>query len=188
MSVPGFRYRPGYLGAGEAAALGDRLWKDLAWKQYPITLFGKTHLQPRLTAWCSDPGVGYRYSGTRLESLDWHPDLAILRRRLESGLDARFNSVLINAYRDGRDAMGWHADDEPELGERPIIASVSLGQTRRLLVRPRGGGKSTVYDLENGSLLLMSGRSQLDWVHSVPRTMKSVRLRINLTFRHVGTR
>ena len=181
----GFQYRPDYLAAATAEQLRDRLWQDLEWRQYPITLFGKTHPQPRLTSWCSDPGIHYRYSGTRLEAAAWHPELEALRQRLHSELGTHFNSVLVNAYRDGEDAMGWHADDEPELGGEPVIASVSLGQTRRLLIRSRGGGRSRVCDLENGSLLVMSGRSQADWVHSVPRTKKVVNLRINLTFRRV---
>jgi alkylated DNA repair dioxygenase AlkB len=185
MLPAGFRYQPDFLEAEEADRISASLWSDLDWRQYPITLFGKTHLQPRLVAWCSDPGIGYRYSGTQLAPGAWHPDLAHLRQRLHSELGMEFNSVLLNAYRDGRDAMGWHADDETELGKEPVIASISLGQTRRLLLRPRSGGRSIACELENGSLLVMSGRSQADWLHAVPRTKRWVGLRINLTFRRI---
>lgn len=142
-------------------------------------------MQPRLSAWYADPGVCYRYSGIRLEDRPWHPRLAELRERLEAELGVSFNSVLCNAYRDGQDAMGWHADDEPELGTRPVIASLSLGHARTLRLRPRTGGPSTGHFLESGSLLLMEGRSQADWQHAVPRTRRASGLRINLTFRRI---
>ena len=186
MSLPkGFEYHPQWIGHRDADGLLCRLHDELPWRQYAITLFGKKRLQPRLTAWCSDPGVGYRYSGICLGPTPWHPALDRLRRLLEARLECPFNCVLANAYRSGQDAMGWHADDEPELGEQPTIASLSLGQVRAFRIRPRGGGPSQAMVLEHGSLLLMSGASQSDWQHAIPRSRKPLGLRINLTFRRI---
>ena len=180
-----FRYEPRFITVAAADRLLQILWEELDWKSYRIAMFGREIEQPRLTAWCSDPGIEYRYSGIRLQPAPWHPDLDACRQRLANELGLAFNSVLANAYRDGGDAMGWHADDEPELGEEPCIASLSLGETRRMLVRPKAGGASRRLDLEHGSLLIMQGHSQSDWLHSIPRTNRRVGLRINLTFRRI---
>ncbi|MGA0264425.1 MAG: alpha-ketoglutarate-dependent dioxygenase AlkB family protein [Lysobacterales bacterium] len=181
----GFEYCPGYLEPDKARVLLQTLHQEMEWQQLPITLFGRTLLQPRLIGWCSDHDVHYRYSGTRLSPKPWLAGLDALRTKLCTEYSAAFNSVLVNAYRDGQDSMGWHADDEPELGPSPTIASVSLGQARVMRVRPRAGGPSTGFLLEHGSLLIMSGNSQKDWVHSVPKSRKPLDLRINLTFRYV---
>jgi alkylated DNA repair dioxygenase AlkB len=183
--MTGFDYRPNYLSKTEADRLLALLWRELDWRQYQIKLFGRRVMQPRLSAWSSDEGITYRYSGKTLVPADWHPELDRLRCRLKEECGCLFNSVLVNAYRDGQDAMGWHADDEPELGANPNIASISLGETRRFLVRPRSGGSSSGLDLEHGSLLLMSGRSQHETQHSIPRTRRQCKLRINLTFRRI---
>lgn len=186
MNLPeGFEYLPGFLPADEADRLFERLLEEVDWRQQRVLLFGRRLPQPRLTAWCSDPGVCYRYSGLELQPGPWLRPLQGLRHQLGTRTGAAFNSVLLNLYRDGRDSMGWHADDEPELGEAPVIASVSLGAVRRLRVRPRGGGPSRAVDLAPGSLLLMRGRSQADWQHAVPRTARQVGPRINLTFREI---
>jgi alkylated DNA repair dioxygenase AlkB len=183
--VEPFDYRPGFIAATEASRLLAELWQGLAWEQYQIRIFGKKISQPRLTAWCSDPGISYAYSGIRLPPVPWHSALGALRNRLAVELEYEFNSVLVNAYRDGNDAMGWHADDEPELGPKPVIASVSLGATRKMLIRPKSGGPSRALQLESGSLLVMAGESQARWVHSVPRTRRGAGLRINLTYRKI---
>ena len=185
MSTPGFDYQPGFLEPGEADQLLATLWREVPWRAQHIQLFGRQVLQPRLIAWSADPGVRYSYSGLRLEATPWHPAVQALRERLETGLHHRFNSVLLNAYRDGRDSMGWHADDEPELGPQPVIASLSLGEQRRMLVRHARGGRSRGLDLESGSLLLMHGNSQSDYRHAIPKTARAVGLRVNLTFRLV---
>jgi len=186
MKLPeGFDHRPGWITPRRADRLFQRLWRQLDWCQHEVFLFGRKIRQPRLSAWYSDAGVAYRYSGLTLRSAPWHPDLARLREELADLLGRPFNSVLANAYRDGRDTMGWHADDEPELGTQPVIASVSLGATRRMLLRPAGGGPSIGMDLPDGSLLVMSGPSQSDWRHCIPRTNKPVGTRINLTFRWI---
>ncbi|NNL95480.1 MAG: alpha-ketoglutarate-dependent dioxygenase AlkB [Xanthomonadales bacterium] len=187
--LPGVSVRPGWLNCQQAKTLLDTLWRDLDWRQDPVQIFGRKVLQPRLTAWCSDPEVVYTYSGLRLDPVPWHPSLSKLREKLARALDLRFNSVLANAYRTGSDAMGWHSDDEPELGSRPSIASISLGATRRFLVRPKRGQskprRSTGIDLANGDLLLMEHDSQKDFQHCLARTRKPAGLRINLTFRNI---
>mgnify|MGYP001819952076 FL=1 len=179
----GFQLIPGWL--PDAESWYARVRRELQWRSQEILLFGRPVLQPRLMDWYADPGVTYRYSGLTLAPKAWPCVLTELRERLESHCDAPFNSVLCNAYRDGQDSMGWHADDEPELGPEPLIASLNLGATRRFRIRPRGGGPSQGLDLEAGSLLLMSGRSQADYQHAVPKTRKPVGPRINLTFRQV---
>jgi alkylated DNA repair dioxygenase AlkB len=156
---------------------------DLEWESREIFLFGKKVMQPRLMAWCSDPGINYQYSGLVLEPTKWHSGLEAVRKRLFEATNNRFNSVLANAYRNGRDSMGWHADNEKALGDKPVVASISLGEKRRFLIRPCQGGRSVGVDLEHGSLLLMTGDSQENWQHCVPKTKTSKGLRINLTYR-----
>lgn len=180
---PGFDYQPGFLQEAEADSLLATLWRELEWQQYEVRLFGRWIRQPRLSAWCSDDSAIYRYSGLTLLPAQWHPALDRLRGRLHEERGLRFNSVLANAYRHGQDSMGWHADDEPELGAEPSIASLSLGSVRRFLVRSSQGGASRGIDLQHGSLLLMGGKSQHETQHAIPRTRKNVGLRINLTYR-----
>ncbi len=185
-----FEYHPAFLDVAEADAALERLWGELEWSQTEITLFGRRVLQPRLVAWYGDPGASYTYSGLTLDPLAWHPLLTRLRARLEAFTGRRFNSVLANAYRDGADSMGWHRDDEPELGPEPYIASLSLGGERRFLLRPLAleNGKrarSRGMALAHGSLLIMKGRSQKDFQHALPKTRRPCGLRINLTYRNI---
>jgi alkylated DNA repair dioxygenase AlkB len=149
-------------------------------------MFGRWVDSPRLSCWIGDPDARYRYSGQTFEPHPWPQVLLPLRVRLRKELGIDFNSVLANLYRDGRDAMGWHSDDEPELGAEPVIASVSLGAARRFVLRRRDDHTvRNAFLLEPGSLLVMRGSSQRDWQHALPRTAKPVGPRINLTFRHV---
>jgi len=180
-----FEYIQNFLGCDRAHHLLHKLHTELAWQQQEITLFGRTVLQPRLSCWYGDRDARYAYSGLHLEPLPWHPELLILRDLLQEVVQMPFNSVLANAYRDGRDSMGWHADDEKELGFEPLIASVSLGACRRFLLKARRGKALTELQLEHGSLLLMRGKSQSAFRHSLPKTTKPVGLRINLTFRQI---
>jgi len=138
-----FDYTPGFLARPEADEALERLWGELEWSQKEIKLFGRRLPQPRLVAWYGNPEAVYSYSGLTLEPLPWHPLLERLRERIERFAGCRFNSVLANAYRDGRDSMGWHSDDEKELGHEPLIASLSLGATRRFLVRPQRAAGGT---------------------------------------------
>lgn len=182
------RYLPAALPPAEADACFDSLRVQVDWQQEEIHLFGARHAVPRLVAWHGDPGARYTYSGVAHEPRPWTPVLQQVRERVESLSGHRFNSVLLNLYRDGRDGMGWHADDEPELGTDPVIASVSLGATRRFRMRHRRHrGQVLTIDLAHGSLLLMQGPTQHHWLHAVPKTTRAVGERINLTFRRVGS-
>ena len=180
-------FAPDFLPAAEATALLDHLAATVGWEQRTIRLFGQQFPQPRLTAWYGDPAARYTYSGLAWEPHPWLPVLTRLRQQLEAATAARYNSVLLNLYRDGRDSMGWHADDEPELGPAPTIASLSLGATRRFRLRPRAGLPHTPFsiDLPHGSLLLMHGSTQQHWQHALPKTARPVGPRLNLTFRWV---
>lgn len=179
-----FEYYRAIVHQPEADIILTRLWKELDWQQQEIMLFGRRVMQPRLTAWYGDPEAVYTYSGLRLTPAPWHPVLLDLRRRLEVLTGHTFNSVLANAYRDGSDSMGWHRDDEKELGRQPVVASISLGEERRFLVREKGQ-KSRAIVLEHGSLLVMKGESQQRYQHSLPKTRRLIGCRINLTFRMI---
>jgi alkylated DNA repair dioxygenase AlkB len=186
-----FTYTERYLARREADAALATLWRELRWERREITLFGRRIMQPRLVAWYGDSGASYRYSGLALKPLPWHPLLLELRRRLENDLGASFNSVLANAYRDGSDSMGWHSDNEPELGPEPVIASLSLGAERPFRIRPSGTERRKTVAAErllpaHGSLLVMRGPSQALYQHALPKTRKPVGLRINLTYRLVA--
>lgn len=181
-------FDPAFLSAAEADALLAQLTAEAAWEQRSIRIFGQEIPQPRLTAWYGDAEARYSYSGLAWEPRPWLPALQALRQRLEAVTGSRFNSVLLNLYRDGRDSMGWHADDEPELGPEPAIASLSLGATRRFRLRPRAGlGYAPLgLDLPSGSLLLMRGPTQQHWQHALPKTARPIGPRLNLTFRWVA--
>ncbi|KAA9331358.1 alpha-ketoglutarate-dependent dioxygenase AlkB [Hymenobacter busanensis] len=180
---------PDFLAPADAAHYLTDLNAAIAWRQEPIRLFGKEVLQPRLTAWHGDEGAAYQYSGLRLSPAPWTPALQALRQRVEQAAGTSFNSVLLNLYRSGQDSMGWHADDEPELGPEPVIASVSIGSARRFRLRPRPGvgpaHPPLTLELPGGSLLIMRGLTQRNWQHAVPKTAQAVGPRLNLTFRHV---
>lgn len=182
--LPGIAHHRGWLPAAEAAALFDALREAVPWEVHRIRLFGRELDSPRLSCWIGDEGAAYRYSGSLFEPRPWPPVLAGVRRRLEAECGATFNSVLANLYRDGSDAMGWHRDDEPELGAAPLIASLSLGAPRRFLLKDDAGNRHAI-ELAAGDLLLMSGDSQRRYRHALPRTARPVGPRINLTFRHI---
>jgi alkylated DNA repair dioxygenase AlkB len=179
-------YAPQFLPRSVADRLLLALSGEVDWAQRPIVMFGRRVLQPRLTAFHGDAGVAYRYSGKTLSAKGWTPALGELRDWLRKRLGQDFNCVLCNLYRDGRDAMGWHADNEPELGLEPLIASISLGAPRRFQLKPRSAnGERVELVLEHGSLLVMSGDLQQHWLHQLPRALKIGEPRINLTFRQI---
>ncbi|MBT2116261.1 alpha-ketoglutarate-dependent dioxygenase AlkB [Dyella sp. LX-66] len=192
--LPGAELRllPHWLAQDEADGLLEELRGSIAWEVHRIRMFGREVDSPRLSCWIGDPDATYVYSRTRFEPHPWTEAMASLRWRVQQACGARFNSVLANLYRDGRDAMGWHSDDEPELGPHPVIASVSLGAERRFCLRPRAkdGDKRDVRGLElpHGSLLCMSGETQRNYQHSLPRTSAAIGARINLTFRWIDAR
>ena len=162
------------------------LTDEIEWKQEYIKFYGKSIPIPRLTAWYGDKS--YTYSGITMNSKAWHPLLLDIKTKIESVYDRAFNSVLLNYYRDGKDSVSWHADDEPELGENPIISSVSFGGKRKFSLKHKNpehpNHKQLInIDLTHGSLLLMTGEFQSFWLHQIPKTKKQVDPRINLTFR-----
>jgi len=178
-------YAPDFLDAEESDAYFQQLMQHVQWRQESIRLFGKEQLLPRLTAWYGDRG--YTYSGLHNQPQPWLPVLLELKEKVEQASGQTYNSVLLNLYRTGQDSMGWHADNEPELGPQPAIASLSFGGERSLRFKHR-----TRKDLEpvgiglgHGSLLLMQGPTQQHWLHQVPKTSRTVAPRLNLTFRYV---
>lgn len=173
----------GFLGNTVCRALSTRLGAEVPWEQLEISMMGRRLLMPRLCAWFGD--AAYAYSGIEHQPLPWPTWLGPVRRRLEEACGAPFNSVLLNLYRNGRDSMGWHADDEPELGPNPAIASLSIGATRRFRLKHRRKLHSIGIDLGDGDLLLMRGETQHHWRHALPKTRKLVAARYNLTFRQV---
>jgi len=168
-------------------AIFDRIHEKAEWQQNSIKLFGKTIVSPRLSAWYGNRDAVYRYSGIENIPLPWFEELLEIRGLVEDYTRNSYNSVLLNLYRDGKDSMGRHCDDESDLGANPEIASVSLGATRRFILHPGSNNKhgSIKLNLAHGSLLIMSGNSQSDWKHSIPKTRKPVRPWINLTFRSI---
>lgn len=177
----------GFLTPAEADLAFEAIHRETRWESREITLFGKKVLQPRLVAWQADPGKTYRYSGSTLEPAPWGRSVAGLRERVSEALNHPFNSVLLNLYRDGKDSMGWHRDNEPELGHHPVIASVSLGVSRRFLFRRYlNPTDKTEVLLTHGSLLVMRGECQDRWEHSLPKALRATQPRINLTFRSVA--
>jgi alkylated DNA repair dioxygenase AlkB len=166
----------------------DRLFADLdsniKWKKDTIHIYGKKIPLPRLTAWYGDEGKSYTYSHIEQHPEPWTPILRLIKLKAEEISEVTFNSVLLNLYRHGQDSVSWHSDDEPELGENPIIASISLGGTRRFSLRHKTSpDHKIVLDLPKGSLLLMKGETQHFWKHQISKTAKFVEPRINLTFR-----
>jgi len=179
-------FDPRWLDEAEADRLLHGLRDVIAWENHRIRLFGREHASPRLSCWIGDPGTAYRYSGALFEPRSWPSLLRPLRERLCETLGVGFNSVLANLYRDGRDRMGWHSDDEPELGAAPVIASMSLGATRRFALKHRRDPQQKLaIELPHGSLLVMAGATQRNYRHALPRTAKPVGERINLTFRRI---
>lgn len=173
--------------AALAPTIADRAFADLMetidWRQETATLFGRKIPLPRLTAWYGEHG--YAYSGIRHEPVPMPPILTALKGEVERIASLAFNSVLINLYRGGRDSMGWHSDDEADLGRDPVITSLSLGATRRFQLKHRQSSELITLDLPHGSCLVMRGRCQACWRHQVPKTRKPVAPRINLTFRRL---
>ena len=168
-------------------ALLTRLLDETPWAEETIQLYGKQYLQPRLTAWYGAPEARYRYSGKTYEPLPFTPLLLQLKQVVEEASASRYNSVLLNYYRDGADSMGLHADDEPELGNRPCIASLSLGATREIYFRHKSRRDlgSFKLALPSGSLLLMRGDTQKNWKHGIRKLTRHCGPRLNLTFRWV---
>ena len=160
-----------------------RLIAQTAWRAETVVVYGKRHLQPRLSAWHGDKA--YRYSGLQLAPVPMTPLLETIRLAVQDATGRCYNSVLLNYYRDGRDSMGMHSDDEPELGPMPAIASVSFGATRTFILRHKASKETLKLPLTDGSLLFMAGATQANWVHGINKTSRPVGERLNLTFRNI---
>lgn len=180
-------YYSNFFSREESNIYFKRLLNNLSWKEDTIKVFGKTYLQPRLTAFYADNTRTYKYSNITMTPDIFDGELLEIKNNIESKLKIKFTSCLANLYRDGKDSNGWHADNEKELGENPIIASVSFGTERVFHFKHK-------YDkvlkkkitLEHGSLLLMQGETQHNWLHQIPKTQKPIGKRINLTFRIIA--
>ncbi|MCK0158378.1 alpha-ketoglutarate-dependent dioxygenase AlkB [Cellulophaga sp. F20128] len=180
------RYFSNIITEAEALTLFKRLRETIAWQQDNITVFGKTHPQPRLTALYATNSKPYSYSNIIMHPIPFTAELLRLKLTVEALSKTTFTSCLLNLYRDGKDSNGWHSDDEKELGKNPVIASVSLGAERIFHLKNKHNNnlKHKVL-LENGSLLLMQGKTQHHWLHQIPKTTKPIGERINLTFRTI---
>lgn len=181
-------YDPQFFAAARAWALYTKLQNELEWRQDQIHIYGRSVTIPRLQAFIAEPGLRYTYSGLTMEGVGFPAVLAEIQAEIGQRVGVHFNAVLANLYRSGGDTMGWHSDDEPELGPDPIIASVTLGAERSFKLRPKGGGESWGIELQHGSLLLMGSGVQNRWQHSVPKRARCQDARINLTFRQIMAR
>jgi alkylated DNA repair dioxygenase AlkB len=165
----------------------NSLLDEIQWREEKIRLWGKEYLQPRLSAWYGNDGSRYAYSGIVLDPHPWTALLLRIKQDIEHASGHRFNSVLLNLYRNEADSVGWHSDSEAELGETPVIASLSLGETRTFKLRhkTRKDLKPVAIELTDGSLLLMGGATQNCWQHAVNKQRDRCGQRINLTFRNI---
>ena len=180
------RYAGHAWAPAEADALFAALHGEIAWAPHRLRIFGRDVTTPRLSCWIGDDDAVYVYSGARFAPLAWTPTVARLRDELRARYGFDFNSVLANLYRDGRDTVGWHSDDEPELGAEPLIASLSFGAPRTFVLRSRATrARALSLELAHGSLLVMAGATQRRYQHALPRRARVDGGRINLTFRRV---
>lgn len=172
----------------ESDQIFQELLSKIKWRQDKMKLYGKEFELPRLTAWYGDDGKSYTFSGIPMNPDAWTHTLLSIKSRIEEVTQAKFNSVLLNLYRSGKDGVSWHSDDEQELGKNPIIASVSFGEARRFQLRHKLDKSLDKVEitLTHGSLLIMKGSTQHFWQHQIPKTAKSLRERINLTFRIIN--
>lgn len=177
-------YFPQFFTMEESGEYFNDLLLNINWKQEPIMIYGREVMQPRLTAWYGDAGKSYSYSGITMHPYPWTETLLAIKQKVEKTAEVKFNSALLNQYRDGKDSVGWHRDNEKELGLNPVIASVSFGVTRTFQFRNHKDKKITrSIELTNGSLVLMKGATQHHWEHQIPKTARVLSSRINITFR-----
>jgi alkylated DNA repair dioxygenase AlkB len=169
----------------ESDALFTSLLNCLDWQEEDIFIFNKWVKVPRLMSWYGDPDAYYQYSGVNHQPKPWTLELQSIRGKVEQHCQCAFNSVLANLYRDGRDSMGCHSDDEKELAVNPVIASLSLGEERLFKLHHKKSKQTLKIHLQHGDLLVMGGACQQHWLHSVPKTKALKKPRINLTFRNI---
>jgi alkylated DNA repair dioxygenase AlkB len=177
-------YLKNFFDLDESDLLYKKLLNEIEWKQEPIYIYGKMVMQPRLTAWYGDSGKDILYSGISMQPQPWNSTLLDIKKRIEKILQLQFTSALLNLYRDGNDSLGWHRDNEKELGINPTIASISFGSSRTFFLRNYKNKKEKyAIELEHGSVLLMKKDTQHFWEHSIPKRKKVSKPRINITFR-----
>lgn len=177
-------YYPNFFDSERSDSFFEKLQHDIPWQQDNITVYGKTHPQPRLTALFGNEGKPYSYSNIVMQPNAWNPLLMFIKNEIEDLVAENFTTVLLNFYRDGKDSNGWHSDNERELGRNPVIASVSFGAERSFHLQHNTIKEQKLkITLEHGSLLLMKGTTQHFWKHQIPKTAKPIGPRINLTFR-----
>ena len=177
-------YYPSFFSSEETSEYFKILKNETDWQQDNIKLFGKTYKQPRLTALYGNDEKTYTYSSITMLPKPFNSVLKEIKDKIEAVSEVKFNTVLLNLYRDGSDSNGWHSDDEKELGKNPVIASISFGAMRTFQLRHKKDRKNRKnIQLEDGSLLLMKGRTQHFWQHQIPKSKRVKEERINLTFR-----
>lgn len=185
---PYVKYYPGFYSASAADKLLSYFRSKHRWPNNTYVVEGRSFSLPRQQTWHADEGIVYSYSNNLLQTRPWFPVLSDIRRSIQSKLNCRFNSVLVNLYRSGKDYVGWHSDDETELGSDPFIASVSLGATRKFSYKSKEEDKAGYIYLNHGDLLLMEPGFQHHWLHAIPEDPTVTEERINLTFRYVYPR
>ena len=179
------RIEKNFFNQVDSNELLKKLISDLPWESMAIKMFGKDITIPRLQCWVGDKGCDYKYSGKKLNRQDWTEDLIMIREKIYKELNIDFNSVLVNYYRDGKDSMGWHSDNERELGPNPTIASISFGSERDLVFRNKINKEVLPIPQTHGCLILIDGKTQKNWQHAIKKTRKVIGPRINLTFRNI---
>ncbi len=185
---PAIQIVKGFYGLAESHRLFQTLLHEHRWPDNHYIYAGRQFTLPRLQTWHADPGIAYSYSNNLLTTRPWPPLLISIKNKVERFLDFRFNSVLVNLYRSGEDYVGWHSDDERELGMKPFIASVTFGAERSFAYRNKKNPVSGRISLPGGSLLIMQPEFQHQWQHSIPSDPSIEQARINLTFRRVMKR
>lgn len=178
-----YLFFPSFFSKSDSDNFFTELKNNTKWRQESMNMYGKKIDFPRLTAWYGDNDKAYKFSGITLQPNIWSEEILKIKERIEPIANVKFNSVLLNRYRDGNDSISWHTDAEPELGNNPIIASVNFGETRKFQLRHIKTKQKIEIELTHGSLLIMQGELQHYWQHQVPKTAKKIGERINLTFR-----
>lgn len=176
-------FLPTFFPQEESDQMMKQLINETEWRQDTIKFYGKEINLPRLTAWYGDTNKPYSYSGIMMNPTEWSPLLLTIKEKMEEITNVKFSSVLLNYYRDGKDSVSYHQDDEPELGTNPTIASISFGATRTFKFRHITDKTTEKVELTNGSVVIMKGETQHKWEHSIPKTSKVIGPRLNLTFR-----
>lgn len=185
LNEPDIIYYPEFIIEQNYLDLFNSLMQEVEWQEEYLRIFNKVIKCPRKIAWYGDCGINYKYAGISHSTIGWISIIDKLRIDIEKLTNCKFNFVLLNYYADGSDYMGWHSDNEKSLGKNPTIASISLGVTRSMAFKNKKNKQIRKFDLHNGSLLIMSGNTQDEWLHCIPKSKHILTSRINLTFRNV---